>query len=220
MNEREWIFQTLAQIAESLVRTFPRHLEVVVHDLADPRHSIRHIAGDVTRRKAGGPLTDLVVRALRREGREIRDRYNYRTTTRDGRVLKSTTSFIRDRQGEVVAAFCVNFDTTDYCNATHALEMFASAAASFDDEEKIETFATSIHETIEALFEQTVAQIGKQPASMTTAERMDLLRALEENGVFRIKGSVDQVSRRMGISKYTVYGYLKKIRLEQALPQP
>lgn len=55
---------------------------------------------------------------------------------------------------------------------------------------------------------------------MSTAERLDLLRALEENGVFRIKGSVDQVARRMGVSKYTVYGYLKKIRLEQELPQP
>ncbi|MEJ5357486.1 MAG: PAS domain-containing protein [Desulfobacterales bacterium] len=220
MNEREWILQTLSQIADSLVRTFPRHLEVVVHDLSDPRHSIRHIAGDVTRRKAGGPLTDLVVRALRREGREIRDRYNYRTTTRDGRVLKSTTTFIRDRRGEIVAAFCVNFDTTDYRNAAQALEIFSTAEASFDGDEKIETFATSIHETIEALFEQTIARIGKQPPYMSTPERIDLLRALEENGVFRIKGSVDQVARRMGISKYTVYGYLKKIRLEQALPQP
>lgn len=221
MNEREWILRTLAQIAESLARTFPRNLEVVVHDLSDPRHSIRHIAGDVTRRKVGGPLTDLVVRALRREGREIRDRYNYRTTTRDGRVLKSTTTFVRDRRGEVVAAFCVNFDTTDYRNAAQALEIFSSAAASFDDDgEKVETFANSIHETIEALFEQTVARIGKQPAYMSTAERLDLLRALEETGVFRIKGSVDQVARRMGVSKYTVYGYLKKIRLEQELPQP
>lgn len=220
MDEREWILQTLSRIADALARTFPRNLEAVVHDLSDPRHSIRHIAGEVTHRKVGHPLTDLVVRALRREGREISDRYNYRTTTRDGRVLKSSTVFIRDRRGEVVAAFCVNFDTTDYRNAAQALEVFTTVAESFNGEEKTETFATSIAETIEALFEQTIARIGKQPVFMSTAERLELLRALEENGVFQIKGAVDQVAVRMGISKYTVYGYLKKIRLEQGLLQP
>ncbi len=220
MNEREWILGTLAQIADALAGAFPRNLEVVVHDLSDPRRSIRHIAGDVTHRKPGGPITDLVVRALRREGREIRDRHNYRTTTRDGRLLKSSTAFIRDRRGEVVAAFCINFDTTDYRNACQALEMFANATADFDGEEKTETFANSITETIEALFEQTVARIGKQPASMSTQERLALLRALEENGIFQIKGAVEQVALRMGISKYTIYGYLKKIHLEQGLLRP
>jgi predicted transcriptional regulator YheO len=32
------------------------------------------------------------------------------------------------------------------------------------------------------------------------------------NGVFQIKGAVDEVALLMGISKYTVYSYLKKLR--------
>ncbi len=217
MNENELIFQTLRQLAEGIVSTFPRNFEVVVHDLSQPQKSIKYIVGDVTKRQAGGPVTDLVVKALHQEGRNIRDRHNYKTTTSDGRTLKSTTVFIRNEEGEVVAAFCINFDMTDYLNAAHALEMFTSTACAFNGSERVETFASSIAETIEALFEQAVAKVGKQSASMSMEEKIELVKELEANGVFQIKSAVDQVALLMGVSKYTVYNYLKKIHAEQDL---
>jgi predicted transcriptional regulator YheO len=217
MSDHEWLFKTLAQIADAIVGSFPRNFEVVVHDLSQHRDSIQHIAGDVTHRKVGGPVTDLVIKALHQEGGNIRDRHNYKTNTRDGRVLKSSTVFIRDPKGEVVGAFCINFDMTDYLNAVHALEMFSSTAAGFNVPEKVETFAASITETIEALFNQAVAKIGKQSASMSTEEKTDLVKELETSGVFQIKGAVDQVALLMGVSKYTVYNYLKRIRAEEGL---
>lgn len=215
MSEHDMIFKILAQIADAFVGTFPRNLEIVVHDLSQPQKSIKHIAGDVTHRNTGGPVTDMVVKALHQEGRDIRDRHNYKTNTRDGRVLKSTTAFIREQKGEVVAAFCINFDMTDYLNAAHSLEMFTSTLSSFNGPEKFETFASSITETIEALFEQSVAKIGKQPASMSTDEKIELVKELEASGVLQIKGAVDQIALFIGVSKYTVYNYLKRIHTEQ-----
>jgi predicted transcriptional regulator YheO len=217
MNDNELIFQILIQLADAIVSTFPRNFEVVVHDLSQPQKSIRHIAGDVTRRKAGGPITDLVVRALHREGRAIRDRYNYKTTTSDGRAIKSSTIFLRNAGGEVAAAFCINFDMTDYLNASHALEMFTTTASLFNGQEKAETFTTSISETIDAIFAQAVVKIGKQAASMSTEEKVELVKDLEESGVFQIKGAVDQVALLMGLSKYSIYNYLKKIHAAKDL---
>jgi predicted transcriptional regulator YheO len=217
LSEHDVIFKILAQIADAIVGTFPRNFEVVVHDLFESKKSIKHIAGDVTRRKIGGPVTDLVVKSLHQEGNNIRDRHNYKTSSVDGRALKSTTAFIRDNKGEVFAAFCINFDMTDYLNAAHALEMFTSPASNFNGIEKVETFATSIAETIEALFEQSIGRIGKQPVSMLMEEKIELVKELEASGIFQIKGAVDQVALLMGLSKYTVYNYLKKIHAEQDL---
>ena len=217
MGNDERLFKTLAQIADAIVGSFPRHLEVVVHDLSHPRKSIKYIAGDVTHRKPGGPVTDMVIKALHQEGSGIRDRLNYKTNTKDGRVLKSSTAFIRDDAGEVIAAFCINFDMTDYLNAVHALEIFSSTASSFNGQEKVEMFAVSIAETIESLFNQAVVKIGKQSASMSTEEKIALVKELETSGVFQIKGAVDQTALLMGVSKYTVYNYLKKIRAEADL---
>ncbi len=215
--DNEYIFNLLTQISDAIVKTFPRNFEVVIHDLSQPKKSIKHIAGDVTHRKIGGPITDMVVKALHQEGCEIRDRHNYKTNTKDGRVLKSTTAFIRDPKGEVVAALCINFDMTDYLNASHALEIFASTVSTFNGPEKVETFASSISETIEALFDQSVAKIGKQPASMPIEEKVELVKELEASGLFQIKGAIDQVALLMGVSKYTVYNYLKRIHTEKSI---
>ena len=97
-GDKGLIFHTLKQIADAIVATFPRAFEVVVHDLSQPQKSITYIANDVTRRKVGGPVTDRLVKALHFEKENIRDHYNYKTTTQDGRTLKSTTVFIRRRK--------------------------------------------------------------------------------------------------------------------------
>jgi predicted transcriptional regulator YheO len=216
-REREAIFRALRQIADALVATFPRSFEVVVHDLSQPQKSIRHIAGNVTKRKVGGPVTDLVVKALHQEKRNIHDRHNYKTTTNDGRALKSTTVFIRNSAGSVVAAFCINFDMTDFLNAVQALGIFTTTANAFNGLGKAETFATSLSETIVALFEQAVAKIGKQSAYMTKDDKIKLVEELKGNGLFQIKGGVDQVALLLGITRYTVYNYLKKIEAEHRL---
>jgi predicted transcriptional regulator YheO len=216
-SQNALLFRTLKQIADALVATFPRAFEVVIHDLSQPQESIKHIAGDVTRRKSGGPVTDLVVKALHQEGCDIHDRYNYKTTTSDGRSLKSTTTFIRNGDGDVAFALCINFDMTDFLNATHVMEIFTSTAGAFNGTEKVETFAMSINETIEALFAQAVAKIGKEAASMSMTEKIELVKELEILGVFQIKGCTDMVALLMGVSKYTVYNYLKKIHAEQGL---
>ena len=218
-SDREHLFQALRQIADAIVETFPRAFEVVIHDLSQPHKSIRHIVGDVTKRRAGGPVTDLVVKALQQEGDDIRDRHNYKTTTKDGRTLKSTSVFIRDSSGAVAAAFCINFDMTDFLSLVHALETFTTTANAFNGAAKVETFAMSIKETIVALFEQEVAKIGKQAAYMTTAEKMLLVKGLKESGVFQIRGGVDQVAHLLGITRYTVYNYLKNIETQQSLGQ-
>ena len=82
----------------------------------------------------------------------------------------------------------------------------------FNVQENHETFAATVGETIEALFEQAVSAVGKQPATMSTEEKTRLVKALENKGAFQIKGAVDQVAILAGVSKYTVYNYLQKVR--------
>jgi predicted transcriptional regulator YheO len=216
MDAKSHLFETLQQIADTITQTFERHCEVAVHDLTNLNRSLVYITGDITRRRPGAPITDMVVKALRREGREIKDRCNYRTTTKDGRALKSSTAFIRDARGEVVAAFCINFDTTEYLNALQTIEHLVHTV-DFNGNAKTETFAASVAETIEALFNQAVATAGKQPATMNMEEKIKLVVLLEEKGTFQIKGAVDQVALLLGVSKFTVYNYLQKVRAQQAV---
>ena len=204
-------FSDLKQLADAIVAMFGRCCEVAIHDLTDLRKSLVYISGEVTGREIGAPATDLLVKAVSSKNSEIKDMYNYKTTTRDGRSIKSSTIFLRNSNDEVTAAFCINLDTTDFFNATQALSALLNHNNGNGGEIQ-ETFASSIGETIEALFEQALIEVGKQPATMTTEEKIQLTSLLEEQGVFQMKGAVNQVAELTGVSNFTIYNYLKKIR--------
>jgi predicted transcriptional regulator YheO len=75
-----------------------------------------------------------------------------------------------------------------------------------------ETFASTLNETVESIIEDVVKKVGKEPAVMTKDEKLGLVSVLEMNGAFSVKGTVDEVATLLGISKYTVYNYIKTVR--------
>ncbi|MFW2366590.1 MAG: helix-turn-helix transcriptional regulator [Desulforhopalus sp.] len=211
MTEKECIFENLKQLADAIVALFGKNCEACVHDLSSLQHSLIYIRGNVTHRKAGAPATDLLVKMLKQNSNTPESLYNYKTTAADGRSLKSTTTFINDSAGKPFAAFCINFDTTDFYNASQTLMPFLNLQGN-NSQPDIETFAHSIGETVEAMFTHGVEEVGKHPTTMNVEEKTQLISYLEDNGTFQLKGSVDQVAQMMGVTKFTVYNYLKKIR--------
>lgn len=211
MTEREHTFNNLQRMADAVVALLGKNSEACVHDLTCLQNSLVYIQGNVTHRKLGAPATDLLIKMLRNNPGVPEDMHNYKTTTADGRSLKSTTTFVLDSQGKPLAAFCINLDTTDFYNASQALMPFINIQGN-DHQPTSETFAHSPEETIEALFFHAVEEIGKHPSTMNIDEKTQLTRQLEENGTFLLKGAVEQVAQLMGVTKFTVYNYLKKVR--------
>lgn len=213
MHKRnETILENYKRLAKTISQTFGRNCEVAIHDFGLLPNSLLHIEGVVTNRKLGAPITDLVVRALKRYGDDVEDINNYSATTADGRHLKSSTSFIRGHDGKVIGAFCVNFDISSFMNAKAAIEEFMKTSDSQRDQE---TFASSLGETVDSLIAQAVATMGKHPSAMSKEEKVHFVGILEEQGGFLLKGAVEQVARVMAISKFTVYNYIKSIRAKK-----
>ena len=213
LTENTTLFHNLKGIAEAIAGFLGRNCEVCIHDLASLQNSLVYIAGNVTGRKPGAPATDLLVRTLQQQDSEIRDLHNYRTVSNDGRALKSSTVFIRNEAGRPVAALCINLDTTDFFNASQMLLPFLNNLET--PQNGNETFAHSLEETIESLFARAIMTVGKQAVSMNTAEKIRLVMILEGDGAFRLKGAVEQVARMTGVSRHSIYSYLKKIRRHQ-----
>lgn len=205
------ILENLKRIAKVMVDTFGRNCEAAIHDFRQLPHSMVHIEGAVTGREPGAPITDLALRSLRREKDQVKDIYNYKTVTKDGRTLKSSTTFIRDKADRVIGAFCINFDITDYLNSISLLDGFVQTSNQRGGHSK-ETFASSVNETIEALMDQVVSKAGKQPVTMSREEKVQLVHSLEFQGAFLIRGAVEFVAKALGVSKFTVYNYLKEVR--------
>ena len=203
------VFDTAKRMADALSISFGKKCEVVVHDFADLSSSLIHIAGNMTGRKVGAPITDLAYRTYKDQGDDAKDLAGYRTIT-NGRIMKSSTVFLRNSSGQVVGCMCVNMDVTDLLNAKAALDeatYFPEGAAYIP-----ERFASSFQETLESILEGIVRDMGKQPASMDKDERLEFIRRLHKHDVFVFKGAVNQVAQLLGVTRYTVYNDLKELR--------
>lgn len=216
-TEKEQILSNLNQLAELVTQMFGNNCEVAIHDLTTEQMQLTYITGSVTKREPGAPVTDAVAAHLIRDGSEVKDRHCFMTLTDDGRELKSSTAYVRDSNGTVVAAFCINFNTTDHHNAIQLLQAFVNKGVGEvvpgdPTSQTGEKMSFSIDHTVDSIFEQAVAEVGKRPASMNTDEKIQLVKILEHKGAFQIKGVVSQVAMRLGVSNFTIYNYLKKIR--------
>ena len=83
---------------------FGSDCEVVIHDLTQLDNSIVFIEnGRVSNRKAGDGPSHVVLEALKSDPAALEDKLAYLTKTHDGRILKSSTLYIRDASGTVCA---------------------------------------------------------------------------------------------------------------------
>lgn len=48
--------------------------------------------------------------------------------------------------------------------------------------------------------------------AMSREKRLELIRFMDQRGVFLVKGAVERVAEKLGISKVTVYSYLDDVR--------
>jgi predicted transcriptional regulator YheO len=168
--------------------------------------------GHVTGRKVGDSGTNLgmeVLRGINREG----DKHNYVTQTKSGRVLRSTTMYIRNSQGFPIGCICINFDVTDLLMAENTIKSLSMIE---DTENSVkEFFVNDVNELVDVLIQESQQHIGKPVAMMGKEDKLKAIRYLDQRGIFLIKKSSDRVCSYFDISKYTLYNYLDEIRLEE-----
>jgi predicted transcriptional regulator YheO len=203
------VFDLATRTADMLVKMFGSRCEVAVHDFSDLKKSLIHIAGDVTGRKIGSPITDLVLNELAKHDNDVNDIANYKTQSKKGNVMKSSTIFLRDDENKVIGALCLNYDISLLMQFNGEIEEFIG----FDDSHsKSENFYNSVQDVIHGMVEQVLQGFKKAPSLMTLDEKVECVRQLEDKGTFLIKGATDYVASVLGVSKFTIYNYLQKIR--------
>ena len=204
--------QFLFQLAKGISRQFGPNCEVVVHDLDsnDPNSSIVAIEnGHVTGRKVGDGPSHVVLEALRSGRENLTDHLSYLTRTKDGKILKSSTIYVRDDDGEAIGIFAINYDITLMLAMEENLKQFT---ATDQDQREPERISRNVGDLLDELIEQSVKIVGKPVALMTKEDKVKAIQFLNETGAFLITKSGDKVCRFFGISKYTLYSYIDEAK--------
>ena len=211
------ILKKYIPIIECIGKTFGKNCETVLHDFSDPHHSIVHIVnGHVTGRKIGDAITDLALKAWRRDGfGEDKERMllNYKSKTKDGKILKSSTLFIEDESKNIIGCFCVNYDLTEGMMLSNFFNDFLQISSlSAEKEETPETFVEDINEVLDFLITKAITEVGRPVHLMSKEDKVRTVCLLDEKGGFLIKGAVDKVANELNVSRYTIYNYLEEAK--------
>ena len=204
--------QFLFKLAKGIASQFGPNCEVVVHDLAtnDPESSIVAIEnGEVTGRKVGDGPSHVVLEALRGESSQLQDHLSYLTRTKDGKILKSTTIYIRDDDGDPIGIFGINYDITLMLAMETALKQFT---ATQQEEKEPEAISRNVSDLLDELIQQSVKIVGKPVVLMSKEDKVKAVQFLNDTGAFLITKSGDKVCKFFGISKYTLYSYIDEAK--------
>ncbi len=134
----------------------------------------------------------------------------YRSLSKSGKPMRSSNLFIRDDDGTLLYIICVNQDIS---GVDHLQKMLTFLSCQGTSPAPLTT--DTPENTVEGL---TTRLIFQEMANMhafsfdSKEARMEILKRLDEKGVFEVRRAVPKVCELLNISQATLYNYLKEIR--------
>jgi predicted transcriptional regulator YheO len=202
-----------ATLADFIAALLGPDSEIAVHDLSDPSSSLKIIRhGELSGRSVGAPATDLALRMAQECSGGDRADYllNYRSKTRDGASLRSSTLAIKDDSGQVVSLLCVNTDDSRYRRAMEAVQ--ALLPADLSDAQHEEHLSGSVDDVGVDIMQSVLGRYPVEAARLSADEKARVVAEFDLRGLFSIRGFVGKAALALDISEPTLYRYLKSSR--------
>ena len=201
-----------SQIMDLLEHHFGPQCEIVLHDnTQDYEHTIVDIRnGQISGRSIGDGGGAWGLEVLSNEQTESH-RYNKVMVTGDGRFIRNSSVFFRNDQGQIIGSLCLNMDITALVQARQTIDQYAMMPP-LKNEEPREPFTNDVNQILELLLQQCRERMDKPAHLMSRAEKIEIVRFLDQKGAFLITKSGDRICAFLEISKFTLYSYLDVVR--------
>jgi len=204
-------------VADFLGEVLGQNTEIIVHDLTSYNQSIVHIInGYISNRKIGDPVTDLVLEFLTKESKGNKQFIcNYNSKTINNKLLYSSTYFIRNETNKIIGAMCLN---SDYHEMKKSLSFLTSLLPNYVDEKVVslnnitENLNSNPKEITLNKIDTIINQFDVISNRITIEEKTEIISAINDCGIFNIRGSVPEVASKLYMSEPSVYRYIKKIK--------
>ncbi len=206
------ILKQLSSVIEGIALLFGKYCEVLLFSLDDMEHSIMAIEnGHITNRKKGDPMSKRTLSGfieMRESNKDVAGPFY--TKRKNGKTLKSITILIRNPKEVPIGFLAINFDIS-----APFLEVVSSLLPFFEDNKFLNTpHLTTAKDLFESALNDVIASVHKQTGYSPTQKNKMIVEQLYTRGVFNIKNGIDLTASKMGISRYTVYNYLRQIKTD------
>lgn len=199
-------------VADTIAKAFGSHCEVVIHTLSNVSQSVTKIVnGHVTGRKEGSPLTDFGIEIMKKADSLESDIIGpYFIDLDDGRKLRCVTLLIRNEKAKPIGMMCINIDLS-----APLLDFFKDFLLTRGEssQEIVEHFAITPKEMILRTLDKVKSLVDNQRKVSPSDKNKMVVVELYKKGIFNVRGSIDLVAEETGISRYTVYNYIREAKL-------
>lgn len=196
-------------VADIIAGTFGEHCEVVVHDLTRPENSAVYVAnGNVTGRQVGQSFDHLVKQVLMNKNFHDDHVINYMFEGKDSKMIKSSSALLRDEKDEVIGMMCINYDTT------FEQQVFDKVSHFLGNNTLTEPEIEEVDQDVSAILDDLIKKIigTSDVKKLPRKNSVELIKFMDDKGIFLVKGSIDKVAALMGVSRVTIYSYLDEAK--------
>lgn len=189
--------------AKAFSRLLHPFAEVVVHDLGKDR--IEAIYNPLSRREAGdGSYLDRINFGESETVIGPYDKMNW-----DGRPMKSISVVIRNHSGKAEGFLCVNVDVSVFRTTNLLLQSFLKNNVDLTEESQ-RLFKDDLYEKINLYVHNYCHENQVIIEALSRKNKKEIINSLAEDGAFQGKNAASYIGRVLGISRATVYNYLKE----------
>jgi predicted transcriptional regulator YheO len=190
-------------ICEAIVALLHPYAEVAVHDLR--RDRIVGLWNPISEREVGDPS---LIDELPPYSDDARVIGPYPKVLADGRAVTSVSVVLHNAKGAPRGLLCISFDRSPLDGMIDQLVRFAAPV----EDRPAELFDKDWREQILLVVDEQCRSRRLRRDRLTRAHRLELVRALDERGLFATRNAAAHAARALGVSRTTVYALLKETR--------
>lgn len=211
VNTDQEILARYVKVGEFLAEMFVPHLEVAVHDLRYPEHSIIAIFnGHITGRNVGEGTSDL---GYEKVSGKVPDKVvNYKNESPDGKPLKSSSLTIRNAQGEIIGSLGLNYDISVFNQFSNVLSIFTNTKENPVTHGKEAFFYGNTKEEIQIAINHFKISHGLTNKVLSRKDKQDVIKFLIKGGHLNKRGAVAIIGEALSVTRPTVYKYINDLK--------
>jgi predicted transcriptional regulator YheO len=190
-------------ICEAIVALFAPLAEVAVHDIR--RDRIVGIWNPISERRIGDRSLIDELPPYPEAARVIGP---YPKVLADGRAVTSVSVVLHNAKGTARGLLCINFDRSPLDGMIDLLVRFAAPV----EDRPPELFDKDWREQILLVVDEECRSRHLRRDRLSREQRLDLVRVLDDHGLFATRNAAAHAARALGVSRTTVYALLKEAR--------
>lgn len=138
---------------------------------------------------------------------------NYRAISKQKNKLKSATLFLKEGDGRLAGILTINMNVDKLIELRDVLNIIVSGKG--EDEKKPQQFYDSFEITVEGMVRNAIKaeadRYGVEPMRLSHQEKMELVRILDQRGIFLVKGAIAELASFLKTTETSIYRYLNKL---------